>query len=162
MRDVIKLLLDDHHKIEEAISKTKTLMALPPEKSFQEINTNLTFFKNFTFGEHHRRENEILYMWMTKQNPNSDTSVIDRIKNEHCQLEELAGKISKAINSHLKKTPDTSVVTILSDLHDFILLYKEHMEKEEKFIFMIAEGLKLSQKEKENMLKKMQQPLKGI
>ncbi len=160
MKEIIELLENDHKIIADKIADLKRLMSLDPETSFSQIATDLAFFQDFTFKGHHLREDEILYTWMRLQNPKSDTAVMDRIKNEHTHLEKLGTKILISVQNYQKNTPDSSIVTIISNLNDFINLYIEHMEKEEKFIFMIAEGLRLSKNEKKAMLKKMQSSLK--
>ena len=159
MKEIIEILENDHKISAEKIIDIEKLMAADPEESFTQIVTDLTFFQDFTFRGHYLREDEILYTWMRLQNPNSDTAVMDRIKNEHTQLENLGTKILVAIKNHQLNTPDTTNVTIFSNLNDFINLYIEHMEKEEKFIFMIAEGLRLSKNGKKAMLRKMQRSL---
>lgn len=155
MKEIIKILVEDHRKVDEKIVDTKRLMTLDPAESFDQIAKNLAFFKDFTFKGHHQRESEVLYMWMRTQNANSDTAVMDRIKNEHVLLEKLGEKIHQAVLHHLAKTPQESSVQILSELNDFIVMYIEHIEKEENFIFMIAEGLLLTPAEKAEMLKRM-------
>ena len=155
MKEIIGLLLDDHKIIHEKILDTKRLMTLPTEESLIQLATNLSFFKDFTFKGHHLRENEILYAWMEQQNSNADTAIVNRIKHEHEQLELLSNRLLTSINNALKKNPDATNVAILSDLSDLIVLYLEHMEREEKFIFMIAEGLKLTKEQKAEMLLKM-------
>ena len=160
MKKIIQILNDDHSKIKDAILALEDLMALPPEKSLDNIAKSLMFFKDFTFQGHHKREEEILYAWMKGQNPNSDTALMDRIKNDHTQLEMLGDKILKNINSHLNKEPNATIVTIMSDLDNFVLNYVEHIVKEENFIFMIAESLQLTDQQKNEMLLRMQQTLK--
>lgn len=155
MKEVITILMDDHKKIDEVIIDTKRLMTLSAEESFISLAKNLDFFLDFTFKGHHKREEEVLYAWMGKQNPNADTSVMKRIKDEHDHLEQVGRKLHASILNFLKKTPDQSAVTIQSDLHDFIVIYLEHIEKEENFIFMIAEGLKLTKEQEDLMLKNM-------
>jgi hemerythrin-like domain-containing protein len=159
VKEIIAILMDDHKKVDEAISDIKRLMTLSPEESFIQLAERLTFFKDFTFKGHHVREEEVLYAWMGKQNSNSDTSIMDRIKNEHKQLEALGQKLLDAVNAALLKKSTMSNVAILSDLNDFIVIYLEHIEKEENFIFMIAEGLKLTSEQEATMLLKMKATL---
>jgi hemerythrin-like domain-containing protein len=92
---------------------------------------------------------------MGKQNPNSDTTLMERIKLEHEQLENAGNILHASIVNFLKGTPGKSAVAILSDLNDFVVIYLEHIEKEENFIFMIAEGLQLSKEEQDKMLNRM-------
>lgn len=152
MKEIIKILVDDHQKIAKQISDLDQILINRSDKSLTEVAQILKFFKEFTFKGHHLREDEVLYAWMRSQNPNSDTTVMDRIRSEHGRLEKMCEQIHKDLESSPKEA-------ILSDLKDFITLYLEHMEKEEKFIFMIAEGLGLCGNEKEAMLKKMQNTL---
>jgi hemerythrin-like domain-containing protein len=162
MKEIIAILLNDHKQIFEKITDIKRLMTLPPEESFHQLAANLTFFQDFTFNGHHLRENEILYAWMGKQNANADTSIMDRIKHEHEQLEQRSNTLLSSLHNAIKKTPDATNTAILSDLNDLIVLYLEHMEKEEKFIFMIAEGLKLTKAEEAIMLNKMKKTLSEV
>ena len=159
MKDIIKILEEDHKKITKEIYDIENLLNLKPEDSFSRLAEKLSSFRDFTFKGHHLREDEILYAWMRSQNSNSDTVVMDRIKSEHNRLEKLGDKIYAAIQNSLNSAGDTSQQIILGDLKDFITLYFEHMDKEEKFIFMIAEGLNLGETEQKAMLKKMQQTL---
>jgi hemerythrin-like domain-containing protein len=155
MKEIIAILAEDHKKIDAVISNIKRLMTLPPEESFVLLEKDLNFFQSFTFKGHHLRENEVLYTWMGKQNPNSDTTLMERIKLEHEQLENAGNILHASIVNFLKGTPGKSAVAILSDLNDFVVIYLEHIEKEENFIFMIAEGLQLSKEEQDNMLNRM-------
>lgn len=152
MKEIIKILVEDHQKIANKLSDLDQLLINKSDKSLSDIAQILKFFNDFTFRGHHLREDEVLYAWMRTQNPNSDTTVMDRIKSEHDRLEKMCDQIQKSIESSPKEV-------ILSDVKDFITLYFEHMEKEEKFIFMIAEGLGLCGSEKEAMLLKMRNSL---
>lgn len=159
MKEVISILMDDHKKIDAVIADTKRLMTLSAEESFEKLAHNLLFFLDFTFKGHHKREEEVLYAWMGKQNPNADASLMNRIKHEHQHLETMGKKLHHSLVCYLDKNPDCTTVTVQSDLHDFIVIYLEHIEKEENFIFMIAEGLKLTSSEEAAMLTRMKATL---
>lgn len=159
MKDVIAILMDDHKKVDEVLIDIKRLMTLTPAESFTHLVKSLEFFKTFTFKGHHVREEDVLYAWMGNQNKNSDTSIMDRIKNEHKQLEGLGLTLLDAINNSIAKKATMTEISILSDLNDFVVIYMEHIEKEENFIFMIAEGLKLTKEQEAAMLTKMKASL---
>ncbi len=159
MKDVITILMDDHKKVDEVLIDIKRLMTLTPAESFAHLAKSLEFFKTFTFKGHHVREEDVLYAWMVNQNKNADISIMERIKNEHKQLEGLGLALLNAINNSLAKKATMTEISILSDLNDFVVIYMEHIEKEENFIFMIAEGLKLTKEQEVAMLKKMRESL---
>lgn len=154
MQKIIQLLENDHKKIIETIVECENLLNLDANESFPKLLINLQFFRDFTFGGHHKRENEVLYKWMEKQNPNADKSVMSTIEEEHRTLEQTGHELRTAIANFIK-TNDDSKTQIIAKLSDFLYYYRRHIEKEESFIFMIAQGLNLSNSEEEAMLSQM-------
>lgn len=155
MKEVIDILIEDHKIITQKIDDLYSLLHLGPDESFEKILKILSFFNEFTFTGHHQREGQILYAWMVKQNKNSDTLLMDRINAEHTALEKLGSGIAQSVENYLSKKAGASAVSALADLSYLITKYREHIEREETFIFMIAESLKLSQKEEQEMIAQM-------
>jgi hemerythrin-like domain-containing protein len=155
MKEVIDILVEDHKIITQKIDELYSLLPLKPEESFTQILQIFSFFNEFTFKGHHQREGQVLYTWMVKQNKNSDTMLMDRINNEHIMLEKLAQNIVQTITNCLSNKPEASAISALAELSFMITKYREHIEREESFIFMIAESLKLSEKEEREMILKM-------
>lgn len=155
MKEVIKLLADDHESITGKIDEMYSLLNVDPKDSFSKIYEILSFFNDFTFKLHHAREEKVLYTWMLRQNEKSDAVLIQKIMDEHAFFEKSSHEIMNSIDNHLKKLPGETPVSILSDLSLFITKYREHIEREETFIFQIADGLKITASEMQTLLEEM-------
>lgn len=124
-------LTKDHQSILQDLNFLEELLmdkSDSPEKA-------LLVFKKLRMllqGDHHQREESVLYEWMINQNVNVDQDIITRIRKEHDDLESLMERISQQVQL-------TKVAAF--DIRDFIDLYREHIDLEDKFIFQIAKGL---------------------
>lgn len=141
IRELIAKLNQDHEIVSAKIYQLNSLINLPAEESFPKIVEMLNFFEDFIFKIHHKREEELLYSWMVKQNKNSDTQLIQKIIDDHNAFSEFAKKIVIDIENHFQNKPAPTVGSIRYDLSLFIGNYVDHIEKEESFIYLIAESL---------------------
>lgn len=139
--ELIAKLNEDHSIVSEKVHLLSTLINLHPEEGFPKIIEELKFFETFIFSVHHKREEEVLYKWMVGQNKNSDSQLIQRIIDEHNTFSNDAKKIIKDMENYLAKNNSAPIATIRYNLARFLSTYVEHMEKEESFIYLIAEGL---------------------
>lgn len=155
MKEVINLLAEDHEAITDKIDQLHSLLNGEPQNTFPKIVEILSFFDQFTFKHHHQREEKVLYNWMIGQNEKADTSLIQKIMDDHKTFENSSKEMKLSIEKYLNNIPGPTPVSILYDLSLFITKYREHIEREESFIFAIADGLKISKSEKELLLKKM-------
>lgn len=146
MQDTINVLLKEHKKIIAELNSVEqditdaSVSILPP--TIEKLKHLITF----TSHDHHKLENDVLLAWMLEQNPTADKSIIDRIRNEHYELEGLQKKILTHIDEMAKNKAKISFKSLTFDIKDFIDLYREHIDREEKFIFQIAKGLIANQK----------------
>jgi hemerythrin-like domain-containing protein len=142
MQQLINELNNDHELITEKINEMSMFLSL---KNFEEILPKLLksilFFENFTFTEHHRREENVLYKWMVDQNKTSDKELISKIIDDHKSLEKLVKDLRLNIESNLNGNKQVSTVSIGADLSFLITKYREHIERETSFIFVIAESM---------------------
>lgn len=155
MKEVINLLAEDHEVITNKIDELYSLLNIEPQDSFPKIAEILSFFDDFTFKHHHQREEKVLYTWMIGQNEKADSGLIQKIMDDHKDFENTSREIKVSIANYLNKNPSATPVSILYDLSLFITKYREHIEREESFIFEIANGLKISKNEMDILLKKM-------
>ncbi|WP_127716268.1 hemerythrin domain-containing protein [Halobacteriovorax sp. HLS] len=137
MKEIINQLKDDHIRVNASLDKMEQLIDTPLETSRDELVSEFQFFKDFACKIHHKRESEVLYNWMKKQNPEADKEIIERINEEHKSLESEVNNFIEKITKMAKEEENT----ILCDIEQFIRVYKQHIEKEEKFIFLIAQQL---------------------
>jgi hemerythrin-like domain-containing protein len=146
MKKLISELNSDHELIENKLEVLAQILSEPEFKNnLSKIKEALIFFETFTFKEHHRREEDILYKWMLEQNKDSDRELINKIISEHRFLEEIANNLKKEVEFAIKNN-DNKLGKIGADLSYFVTAYTEHAERESSFIFVIAETLNKSGK----------------
>lgn len=140
LENTLATLTIEHKKILTELSVLEGL--IQDESNFStKVVPAFKNLKNFLLPDHHKREDSILYEWMLNQNSTVDHDIIDRIRLEHQNLEVLMENINKQVENISQASPAKAVRMLAHDLLDFIELYREHVELEEKFIFMIAKGL---------------------
>ncbi len=146
----ILILIDDHKKILAELSIVEKSITDDPTHLKPDMIEVLRELKDFTLFTHHKREDDVLFTWMLEQNPNADKMVIKRIRDEHERLETLQRIIFSQI-AYLSS--DESVIppkTLVFTVTEFIQLYREHIDVEEKFIYPIAKGLILARQQHRN------------
>lgn len=153
MKEIIEVLALDHGVITAKIDEIETLQNNDSKESFNKMAEILAFFDDFTFKTHHQKEEKILYEWMLKQNAKSDTALIQKIVDDHESFERNSKKIQGAIQKYLNDATGVTPVSIHYEVSLFISKYREHMEREESFIFQIAESLKITPQELERLKK---------
>lgn len=137
MKEVIDQLKEDHIRVNASLDKMKLLIDSSIDETKEDLLSEFNFFKDFACNIHHKRESDVLYKWMKEQNPQSDKEIITRINDEHSLLEKDVNNYIQRINTTTKKEENN----LLCDIEQFIRTYKQHIEKEEKFIFLIAQQL---------------------
>ena len=131
-------LKEDHIKVNASLDALeKALDFIDLEMILKELKIHLEFFRDFTCKVHHKRESEVLFKWLLEENPSFDRQVIDRITAEHDELEIQVEKfLTRVYNFSLD---DKS--SLLCEIEDFIRGYKQHVEREEKCVFLVAEEM---------------------
>lgn len=155
MKEVIKILAADHEIVIEKLALLESFLDESPAVSFVKVEETLSFFENFLFNSHHKKEEEVLYAWMISQNKNSDDVLIQKIVDEHKTFHEISKGISSDVKKFLNKEDSPSAVEIVYELGEFIRKYNDHMKREESFIYEIASGLDISKDEEEKLLSKL-------
>lgn len=145
LENTLATLTIEHKKI---LSELSVLEELIQDESNYQATVVPAFknLKNFLLPDHHKREDSILYEWMLNQNTTVDHDIIDRIRDEHHKLEVLMENINQQVGKISQASAAKDIRMLGHDLLDFIELYREHVELEEKFIFMIAKGLLSAQR----------------
>ncbi|GEM_PF-647894 len=127
-------LLQEHKQISRELELLESFIK---ERKFpqQEILGFLTNLNSFTLSGHHEKEEQILFRWMLDQNPNADKTIIKKIIDEHIELDGILQGLIKDINHGV------SIDSLKFDMLNFMEMYREHIDLEENFIFLIAKGL---------------------
>lgn len=137
MKTTISILCKEHQTILDELN----LIEKNISTQYSELLEKFRHLQKFTIDGHHKREEEILFTWMLKQNPNSDATIIDQIRKEHLELESKQKQIVDNLEKLLSQQFVVPIKTLAFDVQDFIDLYREHIQIEENFIYMIADGL---------------------
>jgi len=128
IQTTIGSLLKEHQQIKKELDLLQSLME---EKNFpsQELLKFLNNLKTLTLSGHHEKEEKILLKWMIDQNPNADGAIISKIKKDHQELDAIVQRILERSEG------------LEDELTNFLQLYREHIDLEENFIFLIAKGI---------------------
>lgn len=140
VENTLTVLINEHKKI---LSELSILSELIQENSVLPTKV-LSVFKSIRgvlMADHHKREETILFKWMLNQNKTVDQDIIGRVLKDHETLEVLLESINQQTENVSPASPANVTKTLKHDLGNFIELYREHVELEEKFIFQIAKGL---------------------
>lgn len=138
MNSITAQLQEDHDKVAESLLKLENALDISDDnKLLKELSEHLQFFMDFTCKEHHVKEEKLLLGWLSDQHPDSDKDVINRISSEHKD-------VAQKVTSFLSRVSNFQVddkSSLLCDIEDFIRMYRQHTDREEKFIFLIAEKI---------------------
>lgn len=141
MKELIALLDKDHEMVSSELEKLDNLVSSKNlVEKLKEILTVVFFFEKFVVSEHHKREEEVLYKWMLGQNKHADKELIQKIVDEHKALEKIVTDVREKIEIAIK-TNETHVAGIGAELSLLVSKYREHIERESGFIFIIASAL---------------------
>lgn len=151
MKNLVEVLLDDHQMIASRIEQLENLDFLRDLKNTGGV---LDWLKHFDSLKnlivlHHEKEDQVLYRWMIDQNKNADKNLIDVIVKEHKDINALLDRIDDCRLHNIQFLELRSLLVQLLDS------YKLHMIKEEKFIYVIAQALKISNSKEKELLKNL-------
>lgn len=141
MRSSISGLIEEHKKISEELTLIEGNFSSRPAGYLQDSLKRFKGLESLAIHGHHKKEDEILFSWMLAQDRNADRSVIERFRKEHEELETLHKGIIKNLEMLLEDPTQSLQTTVEIDAINFIDSYREHIQKEESFIFVIADGI---------------------
>lgn len=144
MRAVITELNTEHVKIEEMIHSLEfSIMGSNFLLLLKSKMPEIIEFSESILPAHHSKEENFLYKWMSDQNPNSDRALIHKMIEEHKYFEEKMKWISDELQRAHAMENYANTANLGYEMSLFVIKYKEHLQRETDFIFLIAEGLLL-------------------
>lgn len=143
IQETISGLIEDHKRILSELKVIEESISREPQRLRPEAIEVLRGLSQFTMEQHHRREEDELFTWMLEQGPDADKTILDRICLEHHQLEEMERNIAGQVEGLIANNFTFSPRALIYEINNFIDLYREHIELEEKFIYLIAKGILL-------------------
>lgn len=141
MQPQIALLQVEHKHIAHELEEIEALFFGGEEGYLRKTLQKFRKLEASAIYEHHKNEDEILFTWLLSRTKRPDVSVIDHFRKEHDKLESLHKTILRNLEKCLTEGGSMLLSSINFDIRDFIDCYREHMHKEEKFLFLIGDGL---------------------
>lgn len=132
------LLMIEHRLIERLINIIKN--TLTQIESTQEvdpvfIDTVVDFIHIYADRTHHGKEEDILFRDLEKRSLSSeDQRVMEELIEEHVSSRQTTQGLAEA-NSRYRKGDTSALAEIAASLFALVLLYPDHIEKEDKVFF---------------------------
>lgn len=149
---VTELLKEEHKEI-------KLMMNILEEickklQSGEQINAEhleqiVDFFKTFADKSHHAKEEDLLFPEMEKAGIPREGGPIGCMLSEHDQGRTFIQKLNTAIIKY--KNEKKSIDQIVENAHGYINLLRQHIDKEDNILFMIADQ-RLSEESQKKLL----------
>jgi hemerythrin-like domain-containing protein len=137
MSKAIADLMNDHEAILTAIQILDRIVATSPKNSSQEkkdIHDFIGFLKEFADQCHHGKEEGLLFPAMIKAGFPEHGGPISVMLAEHAQCRWLIRDMEEAI------AKDIDLVKLIGAARGYASLLKNHIEKENKILFPMAEN----------------------
>jgi hemerythrin-like domain-containing protein len=134
----IGLLMREHRliermigRIEVEIEKISQSRSVKPEL----ISASLDFFRTYADRTHHGKEEAILFKSLAQKPLSAEhRKIMDELVSEHVIAREKVGRLAKAKNEY-EAGRSEALNDIVSTIKDLVILYPEHIEKEDKRFF---------------------------
>ncbi len=139
--EATKILSEEHRVIENVLTSLETAVermekgeAIPPSFFIQATD----FFKGFTDGCHHKKEEGVLFPAMVHNGIPPHGGPIDVMLAEHKQGRELT-RIMRTSAEKLAAGDETGRPELIEAAHGYISLLRQHITKEDKILFRLAD-----------------------
>jgi hemerythrin-like domain-containing protein len=148
------LLMMEHRLIERLINILKN--TLTQIESTQEvdpvyIDTVVDFLHMYVDRTHHGKEEDILFRNLKKRSLSlEERRVMEKLIEEHVLSRQTTQGLAEA-NSHYRKGDESALKEIVAKLFALVLLYLDHIEKEDK-VFFPASRAYFTNEEDQSML----------
>jgi hemerythrin-like domain-containing protein len=138
MNTATKNLESDHVNILRLIDVMEK-MVLTKSEDLVNLEKAVSLIKNYADGFHHAKEETLFFPVMVKRGFSPGQGPIAVMLNEHVQGRNFVKGISEGIDS-CKKGNETGFVKIYENMHDYIVLLRNHISKENNVLFHLADN----------------------
>ena len=137
---VIDILMLEHQRILRQLDDAEEMLEKPLKENLGKLNIFLDFIVDYADSYHHAKEEEIFFNWMRSKNPLLDQGPLRCMLSEHDSGRDLIIGIKGALKSYINGDMAQEDY-IHSRLSIFISLLREHIEKEDRILYQMAEQL---------------------
>lgn len=150
MNDPVKILLEEHKLLLQAIDISKQLQKTEEDATYHHLMHDvILFLRNFSEIYHHPKEENIFYPLLKNRSANMSNEFLHEICDNHEDFKSLVAQIEGAYGDH-----DYKWLRML--MSKYIVLFEDHIKRENKVILSVANQL-LSAKEQEEAAKAFNQ-----
>lgn len=147
MKDPIKLLLDEHKLIMQAVEIGKDIQKVKEEKAYYQLLHNfILFIRNYTEIYHYPKEENILFPLLRNRSKNMTPEFIHEISDNHEDFKALIAEIENHYVNYDFRQLRLTMANYLKEL-------SEHIIRENKTILNVASTL-LNAEEQEALYSK--------
>jgi len=135
---VIDILMTEHQVILSKLNEMEALASQSRQLQVDEIQDLINFFQIFADAYHHKKEEDILFVWMREMNPMVEHGPLACMLKEHDQ-----GRASllEALDLMDKQEFGDSLKSVLQQFCDNL---RQHIEKEDNVLYSIARQLEIN------------------
>lgn len=138
----IEELKDEHQGIENALGVLEKMAGLlsqvPNPELVRDGEALLDFFRTFADACHHGKEEKLLFPALERIGVSRESGPIGVMLAEHDQGRGHVGEMAKALRSMQNRTP-AAAQSFQQHAAAYIRLLRQHIEKEDRVLFQIAE-----------------------
>ncbi len=139
----IEFLIDEHKEIKVFLDRLEDecVSILNTKEIDQEFfKAAISFIREFADGIHHKKEEDILFKYMTDNLGNlADKVITHGMLVEHNLARGHVFDLEKAIDLYNNDKSDINLVRILGHTTGYINLLRKHIEKEDNTVYTFAE-----------------------
>lgn len=139
----ITILEGEHAEIRQFNEyATKVCLRILDGGEIQEefFRTAIDFIRRFADGTHHKKEEDILFDYMTKNlGPVADKLIRNGMLVEHQMARYHVYELENALNSYLEKKDELDKLQIVSHMMGYVNLLENHIEKENTVVYPFGE-----------------------
>lgn len=133
--DPVKILLEEHKILLQAIEATRQLQKTDDDKAFHSTMHNvILFFRNFSETYHHPKEETIFYPLLRNRSANVSPEFLHDICDNHEDFKVLVGEIENAFVYY-------DYPRLRELVNQYLHLFEEHIKRENKIILSVANQL---------------------
>ncbi|MCB9061453.1 MAG: hemerythrin domain-containing protein [Halobacteriovoraceae bacterium] len=137
---VTDILMLEHQRILSQLNDAEELLEKPLKENLGKLDNFLVFITDYADSYHHAKEEEIFFNWMRSKNPSLDHGPLRCMLSEHDSGRELITGIKQSLKSYINGDL-VQEDFIHSRLSIFISLLRDHIEKEDRILYKMAEQL---------------------
>ncbi|HYT57834.1 MAG TPA: hemerythrin domain-containing protein [Verrucomicrobiae bacterium] len=149
-----EILSDEHRVIERVLSALEQLTRLPVSDSVERWQKALEFFGHFADQCHHFKEEKVLFPAMEAHGIPSEGGPIGMMLAEHEEGRAHVRAMLAGVEQ-IAAGNAVSAESLLSHAHAYLILLREHIQKEDDILFRMADEV-IPQDEQRQILKQFE------